>query len=79
MGAKARQAKGKARLGAYEKLRGRIYFEVDPANSANRIITDIEHAPRNARGRVEFSSDFFLIKRLSGQGHAREEQKQQQG
>ena len=48
--------------GAYEKLRGRIYFEIDPANSANRIITDIDHAPRNARGRVEFSSDFFLIK-----------------
>ena len=28
----------------------------------NKIITDIDKAPRNARGRVEFSSDFFLIK-----------------
>jgi hypothetical protein len=48
--------------GAYEKLTGKIYFEIDPSNSANRIITDIANAPRNARGRVEFSSDFFLIK-----------------
>jgi hypothetical protein len=48
--------------GPYEKLSGRIYFEVDPANEANTIITDIAKAPRNARGRVEFSADFFLIK-----------------
>ena len=48
--------------GPYEKLAGRIYFEVDPALAPNKIITDIDKAPRNARGRVEFSSDFFLIK-----------------
>jgi hypothetical protein len=48
--------------GPYEKLTGRIYFEVDPTNHANTIITDVDKAPRNARGRVEFSSDFFLIK-----------------
>jgi hypothetical protein len=48
--------------GPYEKLAGRIYFEVDPSNDANKIITDIDKAPRNARGRVEFSADFFLMK-----------------
>ena len=48
--------------GPYEKVSGRIYFEVDPSNDANKIITDIAKAPRNTRGRVEFSSDFFLIK-----------------
>src|SRR5688572_29795742 len=48
--------------GAYEKLAGRVYFEVDPALAPNKIITDIDKAPRNARGRVEFSSDFYLIK-----------------
>jgi hypothetical protein len=48
--------------GPYEKLSGRMYFEVDPANDANKIITDVDKAPRNARGRVEFSADFFLIK-----------------
>jgi hypothetical protein len=48
--------------GAYEKLSGKIYFAVDPRNSANRIVTDIDLAPRNAQGKVEFSSDFYLIK-----------------
>jgi hypothetical protein len=48
--------------GPYEKLAGRIYFEVDPSLAPNKIITDIDKAPRNARRRVEFSSDFFLIK-----------------
>jgi hypothetical protein len=48
--------------GPYEKMSGRIYFEVDPKNPANTIITDIDKAPTNARGRVEFSADFFLIK-----------------
>jgi len=48
--------------GAYEKLAGKIYFEVDPQNPANQIIVDIDRAPVNANGRVEFSADFFLIK-----------------
>ena len=48
--------------GPYEKLAGTIYFAVDPANSANGIIADIEFAPRNESGKVEFHSDFFLIK-----------------
>lgn len=48
--------------GAYEKIAGVIDFEIDPSNPANRIITDIEFAPRNARGRIEFRSNFFLIK-----------------
>jgi alpha/beta hydrolase family protein len=48
--------------GAYEKLSGRIYFAVDPRNSANRIIADIDNAQKNAAGKVEFSSDFYIIK-----------------
>jgi hypothetical protein len=48
--------------GPYEKLTGKIFFEIDPSAAPNKIITDIDKAPRNARGRVEFSSDFFLIK-----------------
>jgi alpha/beta hydrolase family protein len=48
--------------GAYEKLSGRIFFAVDPSLPANRIIADIDKAPRNAAGKVEFSSDFFLLK-----------------
>jgi hypothetical protein len=48
--------------GAYEKLSGKIYFAVDPGNSANKIIADIDKAPKNASGKVEFSSDFYMIK-----------------
>ena len=48
--------------GAYETLVGRIHFAVDPRNRVNQIITDIDRAPRNAAGLVEFSSDFYLIK-----------------
>jgi hypothetical protein len=48
--------------GPYEKVAGKIYFAVDPTLPANRIVTDIDKAPRNANGKIEFSSDFFLIK-----------------
>ena len=51
----AGQAYGAA--GAYEKIAGKIFFAVDPALPANRIVTDLDKAPRNAAGRVEFSSD----------------------
>jgi hypothetical protein len=56
----AGQAFGAA--GPFERLTGRIYFAIDPRNSANRIIADIGLAPTNAAGLVEFSSDFDLIK-----------------
>lgn len=49
-------------VGSYEKLAGRIFFAIDPALPSNRIIADIDKAPRSAVGRVEFSSDFYLVK-----------------
>jgi hypothetical protein len=52
------------RSGAYEKIVGRLYLEVDPLSSTNQPITDLKLAKRNARGRVEFWSDFFLLKPL---------------
>ena len=48
--------------GPYEKFIGMMYFEVNPNNSANEIIVDIEHAPTNRAGNVEFSANFVLIK-----------------
>jgi hypothetical protein len=48
--------------GVFEKISGKIYFEVDPGNSANKIIADIKKAPKNSRGKVEFSSDFYMLK-----------------
>jgi hypothetical protein len=48
--------------GAYEKIVGRVYFAVDPDNLHNRQIVDIDKAPRNAQGEVEFSADLYLLK-----------------
>ena len=48
--------------GPYEKIVGRVYFAVDPANIHNRQIVDLDKAPRNAQGEVEFSADLYLLK-----------------
>jgi hypothetical protein len=58
------------RSGAYEAIAGRLYFEVAPDDPANARITDLQRAPRNARSKVEFWSDFFLLKPIdSKQGN----------
>ena len=49
-------------VGAYEQLKGIAYFEVDPRDSLNAVITDIGKAPRNDDGMVEFSSAFMILK-----------------
>jgi hypothetical protein len=48
--------------GAYEKLTGKVYFAVDPNNPRNKIIVDLDKAPRNAQGKVEFSADLFIVR-----------------
>src|SRR5580700_5397633 len=48
--------------GAYEKIVGRVYFTVNPDNLHNRQIVDLDKAPRNAQGEVEFSADLYLLK-----------------
>ena len=35
--------------------------DVDPADPANERIVDLKLAPRNRDGKVEFSTDFFLL------------------
>lgn len=47
---------------ALEKLTGRFSGELDARHPLNAVITDIEHAPRNARGLVEYSATFTIIK-----------------
>ena len=49
-------------VGAYEKLLGRAFGEVDPKDPRNAVIVDIANAPRNARGMVEYDTDFMIIK-----------------
>jgi hypothetical protein len=48
--------------GPYERLDGTATFELDPRDTNNRVIVNIERAPRNARGMVEFTSPFFILK-----------------
>jgi hypothetical protein len=48
--------------GPYEKLIGKVYFAVDPGNPINQIICDIDKAPRNSEGKVEFSSDLYILR-----------------
>jgi len=50
--------------GQYETLAGRAFGELDPADPHNRIITDIQLAPRNRNGKVEYVASFFLVKPL---------------
>ncbi|MFC4525113.1 hypothetical protein ISN76_02595 [Dyella halodurans] len=48
--------------GAYEVIRGRAWFTLDPKNKANLRIVDLKLAPRDSRGMVEFSTDFVLVR-----------------
>src|SRR4051812_14151224 len=48
--------------GAYEKLTGTVFFEADPRNPNNAIVFDLDKAPRNAAGRVEFSADMVILR-----------------
>src|SRR5436190_4304572 len=48
--------------GRYETLAGRAFGELDPNDPHNTIINDIQLAPRNKNGKVEYISSFFLVK-----------------
>lgn len=48
--------------GQYEVLRGRVHGEVDPTDRRNSIIQDIDLAPRNSRGRVEYVATFAIAR-----------------
>ena len=50
----------------YEKIEGRVYFAVDPANPRNSVIVDLDRAAKNAQGRVEFSADFYAVRPKTG-------------
>ncbi len=58
--------------GAYEKIRGRLFYAVDPDNPANAAIVDLELAPGGADGLVRFQGDFLLLKPVDlGKGNGR--------
>ena len=49
-------------VGPYEKLSGRVYFAIDPKNPHNKIVADLDKAPKDAQGRVEFTADLFILR-----------------
>ncbi len=48
--------------GPYEMLRGTAFLVADPRNPHDAVIVDLENAPRNAAGLVEFSTPFLILK-----------------
>lgn len=48
--------------GPYETIRGHAFGELDPNDPHNSIIQDINLAPRNANGRVEYIATFQIQK-----------------
>ncbi len=65
-------AEGKAfgDTGPYERIVGRVYYELDPEAPANATVVDLGLAPRNADGKVEVSADLFILApKDAGQGN----------
>jgi len=48
--------------GSYLRIKGIAKGEIDPATPENRVITDLDKALRNAHGRVEYETDFFILR-----------------
>ena len=58
-------------LGAsgYEKIVGTIHFAVDPSDPRNRVVVDLDKAPVNPAGRVEFSADLYILRPKAPRGN----------
>jgi hypothetical protein len=50
------------KVGQYEKIIARAHGEVDPTDPRNALITDLDLAPLNADGMVEYSTDVYILK-----------------
>ena len=48
--------------GPYEKLVGTIEFALDPSHPPNLAIVDLSLAPRDASGKVRFTSDLYVLR-----------------
>src|SRR5215470_3203144 len=51
-------------VGLYERLHGTVFGELDPRHPLNAAIVNIDRAARNARGNVEYRSEFRILKPL---------------
>jgi len=50
--------------GSYERVTGSAKGELDPQFPQNREIANLDKATRNARGLVEYETDFFMLRPL---------------
>lgn len=48
--------------GPYECLVGHAHFRIDPSAPSSRGIVDLDKAPRDAGGMVDFTSDLYILK-----------------
>ncbi len=49
-------------VGPYERVSGVARGELNPNHARNRVIVNLDRAPRNARGNVEYDVDFDLLR-----------------
>ncbi len=56
-------------LSGYEKIVGTIHFAVDPKDPRNTMVADLDKAPVNAAGNVEFSSDLYILRPRAPRGN----------
>lgn len=49
-------------VGQYQRLDGTAYLEADPRDPREAVIVNLDKAPKNASGKVEFSAPFFILK-----------------
>ena len=47
--------------GPFARLSGRLAATLDPLHELNADIVNLDHAPRNTRGQVEYETDFCLL------------------
>ncbi len=52
-------------VGQFEKLIGRAFGEIDPADGVDAGIVNIDRAPRNARGLVEYDVDVYILRPIA--------------
>ncbi len=65
------EGKPMGEFGVFEQIDGQVTFAVDPLAPANERVFDLELAPRNEDGLVEFSSDFSMVTPKSGNGNGK--------
>jgi len=54
------QAFGNA--GSYLRIKGVAKGEINPAAPENRVIVDLDKAPRNVHGMIAYEADFFILR-----------------